>query len=218
MKAIDSIPLTASHTLSRVLHAYADWRIGATPAEKRAYNPTDGILFTFDDYGSERQVHETLRILKEKNVKAAFFLQGSWALKNPELVDSIRSAGHIVGNHTYNHRVLMGIPDQDIRDEISNGIEAPWFRPPQGRYNNHIRAIAKSLGYAICYWTIDSQDWTGASVKAMRHTIVNELTPGAAILFHLNGEHTLELLPSIIDEIRERGYELVSPKTPAWRP
>ena len=218
MSAFDSLKLTASHSLSRVLHAYADWRIGATPAEKRAYNPTDEILFTFDDYGSTQQVNDILRILKEKNVKAAFFLQGSWAAQNPELVDKIRSAGHIVGNHTYTHRVLMGMADQEIRAEISNGIEAPWFRPPEGRYNNHIREIAKSLGYAVCYWTIDSQDWTGAPVKEMRHTILSELVPGAAILFHLNAEHTIELLPSLIEEIRERGFDLVSPTTPAWRP
>lgn len=204
------VSLSLKHTASKVLHAYADVRIGATRAEKHCYKQSNSILLTFDDYGSAAQVHDILRILKEKGVKGMFFLQGDWAANYPQLVQEITAAGHITGNHTVTHRVLRGESEAIIRQEIRNGLPGPWLRPPQGRYDKRVRAIAASLGYAICYWTIDSRDWTGASVGEMRHTILTELHPGAVVLFHLHGAHTRELLPSLIDDIRSQGYQLTS--------
>lgn len=201
---------TLKHKLSQPLHAYADLRIGATKAEKLCYKNSDSILLTFDDYGTTEEVTDILSILATHNIKAMFFLQADWASKNKPLVALISDAGHVLGNHTVTHPVLLGLPEQQISEEIRNGLSGPWFRPPQGRYNKHIRNIATSLGYSICYWTIDSRDWTGASMEMMRHTIVNELHPGAVILFHLHGAHTRELLPQIIPTIRSMDYQLTS--------
>lgn len=207
---LERVKIRAKHGASRVLHAYADWRIGATKQEKHCYKQSGSVLLTFDDYGSAEQVHDILRILADKQVKAAFFLQGDWAKDNGGLIQEIAKAGHVVGNHTMTHPVLTKLPLQAVRAEIAGGLPGPWFRPPQGRYNNAIRKLARSLGYVMCYWTIDSRDWTGASAAEMRHTILSELAPGAVILFHLHGTHTRQLLPGIIDDIRARGYQLTS--------
>ena len=206
--------LNLKHAGSKALHAYADLRIGATEAEKHCHKTTDSILLTFDDYGTPEEVHDTLRILADKNVKAMFFLQGDWAATHSELIKAIVDAGHIMGNHTVTHQVLRGQPEDIIRREIKGGLPGPWLRPPQGRYDRRVRAIAAELGYAICYWTIDSRDWTGASTSDMRHTILTELLPGAVILFHLHGAHTRELLPTLIDDIRTQGYELTAMDEP----
>jgi peptidoglycan/xylan/chitin deacetylase (PgdA/CDA1 family) len=216
MSAMTPLHRTVTHTVSRVLHRYADIRIGATPLEKRCYKTSDSILLTFDDYGDERQVRTILGILKQKDVRAAFFLQGDWAQSHQSLVAMIAAHGHVLGNHTYSHTVLLNTPDTEVREEITKGLPGPWLRPPQGRYNKRIRMIARSLGYAICYWTIDSRDWTGAGTESMRHTILSELHPGATILFHLHGAHTTELLPTLIDDIRELGFELTSHREPMW--
>ena len=200
--------LKFKHALSRVLHAYADYRIGATEAEKRCHKKTDSILLTFDDYGTAEEVHDILATLRDRQVKGMFFVQGDWAAKHPELVEEIVKAGHILGNHTYSHQTLRGASETTIRSEISGGMPGPWLRPPQGRYDKYVREIAAELGYAICYWTIDSRDWTGASAEQMRHTILSELHDGAVVLFHLHGAHTRELLPSLIDDIRTQGYQL----------
>ena len=203
--------LAVKHMASRVLHAYADYRVGATALEKQCYKPSDSILLTFDDYGTKQEVQEILAILQAKKVKAAFFLQGDWAAENKLLVEDIRRRGHVLGNHTYSHKVLRGLPKEEMMRQIQQGLPGPWFRPPQGRYDKRVRAVAASLGYVICYWTIDSRDWTGASVAEMRHTILTELHPGAVVLFHLHGAHTRELLPGLIDTIRARGYQLTLP-------
>ncbi|HKU18047.1 MAG TPA: polysaccharide deacetylase family protein [Candidatus Saccharimonadales bacterium] len=212
-----SFALTLKHTASRLLHAYADARVGATEAEKRCHKQSDSILLTFDDYGTGEQIQALLSILKEKDTRAVFFLQGDWAAAQPELVQRIQSAGHIVGNHTFSHAVLRSLPSADMVREISTGLPGPWLRPPEGRYNKRVRRIAASLGCAICYWSIDSRDWTGASVEAMRRTILSELHPGAVILFHLHAPHTIALLPQLIDDIRAKGYQLTS-HTETWKP
>jgi peptidoglycan/xylan/chitin deacetylase (PgdA/CDA1 family) len=210
--------LPVKHAASKVLHRYADFRVGATEAERHCHRSTDSILLTFDDYGNASQVAAILQILKDKNVRAMFFLQGNWAAAEPALVGQIRDAGHIIGNHTYSHKVLRGQPEKVIREEITGSMPGPWFRPPQGRYDKHVRRIAADMGYSICYWTIDSRDWTGASVNEMRHTILSELHPGAVVLFHIHGKHTAELLPELIDDIRDRGFTLTDSSEPDWSP
>jgi peptidoglycan/xylan/chitin deacetylase (PgdA/CDA1 family) len=209
--------LVLKHTVSLALHAYANWRVSATLLEKSCYKQTDSVLLTFDDYGTAEEVHEILQILEDKHVKAMFFLQGDWAARSSELVADIAAKGHAIGNHTTTHPVLIGLPEATVQAEISGGMPGPWFRPPQGRYNKKIRQWAAQLGYVICYWHIDSRDWTGASVAEMRHTILSELHPGATILFHLHGARTRELLPDLIDEIRSQGHALTSPDE-TWLP
>jgi peptidoglycan/xylan/chitin deacetylase (PgdA/CDA1 family) len=203
--------LALKHFGSRILHAYADFKIGATKAEKRCYKNTDSILLTFDDYGTKQEVTDILQILRQKQVKAMFFLQGDWAEQNADLVLAIKKEGHIVGNHTVTHAILKDVPQQKVISEISGGLPGPWLRPPQGRYNKRVRAIAAKLGYAICYWTIDSRDWTNATVPEIRHTILTELHPGAVILFHLHAANTRQMLPGLIDDIRAKGYQLTAP-------
>jgi len=203
--------------LANALHKYADYRTTATDIEKKAYKKSDSILLTFDDYGSELEVKDILKILKNKSVKAVFFIQGDWAEENPELVSLIEEGGHVLGNHTYSHKALRILKTAEVKDQIARGLPGPWFRPPKGRYNKRIRRIASNLGYVICYWSIDSRDWTGISAKAMKPAIMSHLHPGAVILLHMHGKHTRELLPELIDDIRSRGYKLTD-FSESWKP
>jgi peptidoglycan/xylan/chitin deacetylase (PgdA/CDA1 family) len=200
---------------TRVLKAYADWRVGATRAEKHAYQASDSILLTFDDYGSAQQIDHILRILRRHRTRGLFFLQGDWAQTHPRLVQRIARAGHLIGNHTYSHPNLLSLPDDAVRAQITQGVASQWLRPPQGRYNARIRRLAAELGYRICYWTIDSDDWQGVSADYIVRKISAELHPGAVILFHLHGAHTIEALPAVIDQIHRRGYQLAPAATPA---
>ncbi len=199
-----------------LLKAYADWRVGATRAEKFAYRTADSILLTFDAYGSSEQIERLLAIFKQERVRTVFFLQGDWADANPELVARITQAGHAVANHTYSHPDLLSLSDTEISDQIARGPKSTWFRPPQGRYNARIRRLAQALGYRICYWSIDSDDWQGLAAADMSRKILAELHPGAVVLFHAHAAHTAELLPGLIADIRRQGYELCAPDEPIW--
>jgi peptidoglycan/xylan/chitin deacetylase (PgdA/CDA1 family) len=204
------------HIRLQLLKRYADFRVGATIAEKHAYKTSPSILLTFDDYGSPVQVQRVLQILASEQVRAMFFLQGDWAGRRPQLVQAIAAGGHIIGNHTYSHPDLLSLSDQEVESQISRGPHSRWLRPPQGRYNRRVREIAHRLGYRICYWTIDSDDWQGVSPEQISRKVLAELHPGAVILFHLHADHTIRVLPQLISAIRARGYELHSPAEPLW--
>ena len=205
-----AMPLRIQHGMSRLLHTYADYRIGASDEEKHCFKKSESILLTFDDYGSEQEIDELLAILAEKQTKAMIFPIGSWAESHHDLVQQLSKAGHVIGNHTYTHPNLLKLSNGQVTAEIQKGLPGQWLRAPQGRSNKRIRDLAAQLGFRLCYWTIDSRDWTGAGIDAMRYTIMTELRPGAVILFHLNGANTRTLLPSLIDDIRRSGYRLTS--------
>lgn len=193
---------------SIIAKAYADWRVNATVEEKHSYNPTDRVLLTFDDFADKKTLKSLLKILKKEHVKAVFFIIGDWANENPDLVAEIRNDGHWIGNHTKSHKNLLKINEKEVKDQILGGYTSNILRPPYGRYNKKTRKIAKELGYKICYWDIDSEDWKGISKNKIKSRILRSLHPSACILMHLNGPHTLDALPDIIKGIRNKDYEL----------
>lgn len=190
---------------SRLTMVYADWRSGATPTERRSYNQTDMILLSFDDFAEPATIDRFLAILKQKNVVAAFFLQGDWATENPQTVTKIRSAGHIIGNHTATHPHLRSLSDNKIKQEIMGGPASTLLRPPYGDCDKRVRQIAAQLGYKLALWTIDSEDWKGISAATIQDRVMREIHPGACVLMHLNAPNTLAALPGLIDSIRAQG-------------
>jgi peptidoglycan/xylan/chitin deacetylase (PgdA/CDA1 family) len=195
---------------SQLMRRYTDWKIGATRQEKLLYRDSTSIVLTFDDFGSATQIEQILNILSGQNVRAVFFLEGDWAKHNPKLVARIADQGHFIGNHTASHRDLLKLTDAEVRREIKGGPISPLMRPPMGRYDARIRRITASMGQAIAYWSIDSDDWQGVSIPYMYEKILRQLHPGAVILFHLHADNTAELLPQLIPAIRQRGYNLLA--------
>ena len=195
---------------SRIKTFYANLRIQPTVDESRSHNSSDKILLTFDDFADIQTVKSILVILKKENVKAVFFLIGDLAKKNLEVVLEIEKNGHFVGNHTKTHANLLKLSENEIIAEILGGPSSTLLRPPYGKYNKKIREIAKTLGYKICYWDVDSDDWQGISPKEIVSRVAKKLHPGACILMHLNGLHTVEALPFLIKEIRNKGYKICS--------
>ena len=101
-------------------------------------------------WGNE-YLSDMLAILKKHHVKATFFLEGSWAQKNPELAKMISEAGHEVGNHSYTHPDMKNLSTDKIRQEITKtnqvieattDIEPEWFAPPSGSYRDDVVKIA----------------------------------------------------------------------------
>ena len=213
--------LKAFRTLfDRAFQRYVDLRRGNWQAEKRCYKRSDTILLTFDDYASANQTERLIKILGTYQVRAMFFFQGDWTLKHPELIARFRDAGHIIGNHTRTHADLRTLSDRQVTEQIDCEPHAqPWFRPPYGSYDRRVRQIAKRLGYVVCYWTIDSQDWTGnATPQSIQERVIPRLHKGAVILLHAHIEATISVLPELIRQIKLQGYKLDSFSDPTWTP
>jgi len=207
--------------------------------EYHGVGPQDGVIrrgphrklvsLTFDDGPSPVYTPLILDILKEKGVKASFFVVGQSVEKYPDIARRIVAEGHDIGNHTYSHRdlvpstrnvVLNQLRKTDLAIEKATGTRTRLFRPPRGIFSNAVRKVVVAEGYKLVLWTTSSIDWSGASPKAMLSRIKLFTRNGGILLFHDSGalirkegasrENTVRALPLIIDYlIDKRGYDIV---------
>jgi peptidoglycan/xylan/chitin deacetylase (PgdA/CDA1 family) len=187
------------------------------------------VTLTFDDGPSREYTAQILDILKEKNVKATFFMVGSHVEKYPEIAARIVDEGHEVGNHTYHHVNVPTLTQSKLTAEIigTNKIvrqvtgETPtYLRPPRGMYDARYRRLAHLIGQEIVLWTISGRDWKkSTSASNIIARIVNKSKGGEIILLHDSGaliaseggDHNalIQALPKVIDGLREKGLEIV---------
>jgi len=178
------------------------------------------VAISFDAAWGADDTAQLLAILKEKDVRATFFLCGYWVEKYPEEVRAIHAAGHDIGNHgdTHAHGAQLNLDQnkreiQGAHDKVKAllDFDMTLFRPPFGEYNNVVIEAAEALGYYTIQWDIDSLDWKNYGVEHEVKQVLSHkhLGNGSIILFHNDADFTPEALPQIIDGLKEKGYELV---------
>lgn len=187
------------------------------------------VAITFDDGPDPLYTLQILDILKEKNVKATFFLIGKNAEKYPEIAKRIVKEGHSIGNHTYSHRSLIPLSAAATREEIKKGEEAIYkatgirptlFRPPRGIYSMYALRFLREERYTVVLWDVSTMDWAELSPQSIVLNVLRHVKPGSIILFHDSGDivsfkggdrtNTVKALPLVIDELRAKGYEFVT--------
>lgn len=183
------------------------------------------IYLTFDDGPEEPVTSDILNILKEKEVKATFFLIGNLVEKNPELVKRLNDEGHALGLHTFTHeRNLIYKNNNSFLEEnlktqkaIENIIDKKVFllRFPFGS-NNSTYTLTKSMvellhqnKFKIYDWTVDSTD--GLNPKLSPDSILRKSIskdPNIVLLMHCGNanKNSAKALPSIIDYFKNLGY------------
>ncbi len=183
------------------------------------------IALTFDDGPDDTYTPAVLDILAEHDVRATFFLIGSRVEEMPEMARRVVEEGHALGHHGYHHVRYSALSRAQIHTDLTRGDDAFYratgqrtriFRPPYGSMDPaSVRAVI-DRGYRVILWSIDSRDWQGPGRDRIRNTVLNAVHDGAIVLFHSGGgpgqdlSGTIEALPEIIDELRRRGYELVT--------
>lgn len=183
------------------------------------------VALTFDDVPDPRYTPLVLNVLKRKRVRATFFVVGSRAAKHPGLVRRIVDEGHAVGNHTYSHPELPKLSLGQVKREIERtgaeiketaGFEPAMIRPPYGDIRPTQLDWARSRGYTVVNWDVDSQDWRQIPSGVVLRNALRGLRPGSIILMHAGGGTgqnlfgTVNALPHLIDQLRAKGYELVT--------
>lgn len=182
------------------------------------------VMLTFDDGPSETDsTAQILDVLKEKQVKAVFFVTG-YGAKHTDMLKRIASEGHEIGLHTMTHQDLSALTPVEIREELEpliqtveevTGQRPKYLRPPFGSYNDDVLAVANDLGLEVITWTSGSLDWEDNDENGYKdpavvvQDVMDQLYPGAVYLFHDTKTHTAEALPEIIDRMRADGYEFV---------
>ena len=167
--------------------------------------------------GDELQVEKvSLDGLKERNVRASFFLLGEKVEQYPELVERMQKEGHLVGNHTYHHVQLNKLNETKAREEIlktnnliyeTTGVYPLYLRPPFGAWKKNLELCVEMLPV---FWTIDTLDWKVQNTEKIVRTVQEQIEDGAIILMHDEYDTSVEAALQVVDELKNQGYELVT--------
>lgn len=179
------------------------------------------ITLTFDQGYENGYTTPILDTLKEKNVRAVFFLTGHYVRSQPELVQRMIDEGHILGNHSDSHKVYckdltveQSCDDarwmQDyLRDNFN--YEMRLFRFPEGEFSEQSLALMQQMGYQSLFWSFAYADWNvndQPTPEAAMKKITDYLHPGEIMLLHSVSATNAEILPQLIDTMREKGFEI----------
>lgn len=182
----------------------------ATPVE------APKIALTFDDGPSAAWTPTLLDGLKERGVKATFFLIGENADKNPEIVKRMAEEGHLIGNHTYHHVELTKVSENEARLELADtsavivritGKEPEYMRPPFGAWQ---RKLEQEIEMLPVLWTIDPLDWTTENQDEIVNKVVTEAEENDIILLHDCYKSSVEAGLRIVDILQEEGFVFVT--------
>jgi peptidoglycan/xylan/chitin deacetylase (PgdA/CDA1 family) len=186
----------------------------AHPGKKR-------VALTFDDGPDSKYTPAVLDILKKFDVRATFFLVGIQVTKFPKTALRITQEGHEIGNHSWSHPDLTKLSGKSLDDQVTKtqqaiakaaGVTPELLRAPYGSISEGLIRYLHGRHMKHVYWTVDTRDWAGTSVAEMRRNVLKNTRPGGIILMHSFGgrknalEHTLLLLPVIIEDLKKEGY------------
>lgn len=176
------------------------------------------LWLTFDEGYENGYTPQILDTLKEKNVRAVFFVTYDYAEKNPDLIRRMIDEGHTVGNHTFSHPSLPSCSNDELFNELSQlheyiksefGYEMYVMRPPMGEFSERVLKCAKDMGYTTVLWSFAYPDWDvnkQPEKDAAFSKITSKTHNGAVYLLHAVSETNTAILGDVIDYWRDNGY------------
>ena len=178
------------------------------------------LYLTFDAGYANENVEKILDVLKEKDVKGSFFLNGGIFKFEADVVKRISDEGHLVCNHTENHKNLSKINDfEQYKYEVEKLAErykelcgkeiGKYLRPPEGEINKTAMEYNKKLGYKTVFWSIAYADWDNKnqmSYEKAINTVLGRTHNGGIVLLHPTSKTNAAIIGTLIDRWREMGY------------
>jgi peptidoglycan/xylan/chitin deacetylase (PgdA/CDA1 family) len=188
---------------------------------------TKQLALTYDDGPNDPHTLRLLGVLAKHEVKATFFLIGRYVQQRPDLAREIVQAGHVVGNHTFTHPLLIFKSAAEIRQELSDcnaaladalGQQTSLFRPPFGGRRPAVLRIARELGLEPVMWNVTGFDWTAPPSAVIEQKVAKQIRGGDVILLHDGGHQqmgadrsqTVQATDHLIAKYQSRGYEFVT--------
>lgn len=184
--------------------------------KKNTINEEDKVVaLTFDD-GPSKYTKDILDILKKYDACGTFFLIGNKVSFYGEVLREMLSEENEIGNHSYDHKYLTRLSEEEVKDEINKtqdeikrvtGYTPTLFRPTYGGYNNTLKSY---IDLTFVLWDVDSRDWSVKSTEGIMYNVFKDVKSGSIILFHDNHEYSVNALPSVIKELKKQGYKFVT--------
>ncbi|MDD4895091.1 MAG: polysaccharide deacetylase family protein [Candidatus Omnitrophica bacterium] len=187
------------------------------------------VALTFDDGPSPIWTPKILDELNKAQVKATFFMLGEHVVKYPDVARRVVKEGHEIGNHTYDHHVLIYYTMEELENELNNadnaikgvtGVTTRYFRPPKAWLTPDEKIKVSQMGYKVILWSLNSKDWVTFDDRYMVRYISRNIRPGDILLFHDSGgafsseggdrSETVSCIKGLVEKLREKGYRFVT--------
>jgi peptidoglycan/xylan/chitin deacetylase (PgdA/CDA1 family) len=185
------------------------------------------LALTYDDGPNHPHTLRLLEVLAKHNVHATFFLIGRYIQQQPQIAREIVSAGHIVGNHTFTHPLLIFKSESEIRrqltqcrDALQDAIGQPsnLFRPPFGGRRPAVFRVARDLGLKPVMWNVTGYDWNAPPAEVIERNVAGQTHGGNVILLHDGGHkqigadrsQTVIATDHLIARYKSEGYKFVT--------
>jgi len=185
------------------------------------------IALTYDDGPNDPHTLKLLDVLAKHSVRATFFMIGRYVQQRPDIVRAVAKAGHIIGNHTHTHPLLifesaaqtrMQLVDCHKAFEDAIGEHSTLFRPPFGGRRPATIRIARELGLQTVMWNVTGYDWNASPAAVIEKKVVRQMRGGDVILLHDGGHRamgadraqTVIATENLIRRYKDDGYEFVT--------
>lgn len=190
--------------------------VTAAVTQKDAQGEKKKVALTFDDGPHPQYTPEMLEVLREKNVKATFFLLGEEVEKHPEIVKKIHEEGHVIGNHSYKHEQLSKLTMEKACAQVNRtndliynitGVYPSYLRPPFGDWHEKLDCEANMVEVL---WDVDPLDWSVQDHAKIVNKVLKNVKENDIILMHDGYETSVTAAKEIIDTLQKQGYEFVT--------
>lgn len=182
------------------------------------------VALTFDDGPDRINTPKIIEALKEEKVRGTFFFIGQKVQENPDIVKAAYDNGNIIGSHSFYQRELTKETEAELREDLLKASEAiravigqspALLRPPYGDLNDKVIRAAKDQRSKIIIWSIDTLDWSQKESANIQKNILDNVRNGDIILMHSDDDktETAKAVPTIIKELKIRGFEIVDAAT-----
>lgn len=208
------------HTMWPTSQVYGRTFIGLPRGSRR-------LALTYDDGPNDPDTWRLLEVLERHGTKATFFLIGRFVEQKPEIARAVVSAGHAIGNHTWDHPNLIFASAAEVRRQLqrtqqaifdATGVAAKLFRPPFGGRRPVTLRIARALGLEPVMWNVSCYDWKPISADEIVHRVARHIRGGDVILLHDGGHgrmgvdrsRSIEASDRMVAQYKAEGYEFVT--------
>jgi peptidoglycan-N-acetylglucosamine deacetylase len=192
--------------------------------EKTTYNSCNvegmSIAITFDDGPNAELTPKLLDMLKERGIKATFFVVGRNVEEYPGIVARMATEGHEVANHSWSHPALTKLGVESFRKQIENTNEAiakatgkrpVLMRPPYGATSVSLnKRLNDQFGLKVILWSVDPLDWKYRNSNRVYNAIIQNTRPGSIILAHDIHATTVAAMPATLDALLAKGYKFAT--------
>ncbi len=189
------------------------------PHNTQTVDPNKPMLaLTFDD-GPSAHTERLLDLFEKHGGKGTFFVLGNMIDGRETTLQRIFVEGHEIGNHSWSHRQLTTLSEEEITDQIMmtrakiydiTGADCLIVRPPYGSYDETVQKVGADLDVYFINWSVDTLDWKHKDARAIYDEIINSAKDGSIILCHDLHKTTVDAMVTVIPKLIESGYQLVT--------